>query len=64
MNTKIKELVDKVGMDTGGKWMRIDNVELFAQLIVRECIKAYNDDGYQTDYEQDLKVLQHFGIEE
>jgi hypothetical protein len=51
-------------MDTGGKWMRIDNVELFAQLIVRECIKAYNDDGYQTDYEQDLKVLQHFGIEE
>jgi hypothetical protein len=63
MNIKIKELIDKVGMDTGGKWMRIDNVELFAQLIVKECIKAYNDDGYQTDHEQDLKVLQHFGIE-
>jgi hypothetical protein len=37
--------------------------EKFAELIVRECIRAYNDDGYQTEYEQDLKVLQHFGVE-
>jgi hypothetical protein len=36
----------------------------FAELIVRECIKAYNDDGYQTEYEQDQKVLKHFGVEE
>ena len=34
----------------------------FARLIVKECIKAYNDDGYQTEYDQDLKVLQHFGV--
>jgi len=36
----------------------------FAELIVRECIKAYNDDGYQTEYEQDQKVLKHFGVVE
>lgn len=39
-------------------------VEKFAELIIRECIKAYNDDGYQTEYEQDQKVLKHFGVEE
>ena len=59
MNIKIKELVDKVGMDTGGKWMRIDNVELFAQLIVKECAKVadggWADPGYQ--------IKQHFDIE-
>ena len=40
------------------------DINKFAELIVRECIKAYNDDGYQTEYEQDLRVLQHFGVEE
>jgi hypothetical protein len=38
-------------------------LQKFAELIVRECIRAYNDDGYQTEYEQDQKVLKHFGIE-
>jgi hypothetical protein len=59
MNTKIKELVDKVGMDTGGKWMRIDNVELFAQLIVQECAKVA--DGGWADPGHQIK--QHFDID-
>jgi hypothetical protein len=61
---RVKNLINKVGTDVSGKWVGIDNVELLAELIVRECIKAYNDDGYQTEYEQDLKVLKHFGVEE
>lgn len=60
MNIKIKELVDKVGMDTGGKWMRIDNVELFALLIIQECAKVA--DGEWADPSHQIK--QHFDITE
>ena len=36
---RIKELVNKVGTDVSGKWMGIDNVEMFAELIIAECMK-------------------------
>lgn len=36
----------------------------FAELIVRECIKQYNTDGCQTQWEDDQRVLKHFGVEE
>ena len=41
---------------------RIFSPEKFAELIVREVISVYNHDGYQTPYEEDVKVLNHFGI--
>ena len=36
---------------------------IFAELIVRECIKQYNTDGCQTQWEDDQRVLTHFGVE-
>jgi hypothetical protein len=62
MNKRIRELIaeaDRKCSETRGIYD-----EILAELIVRECIKAYNDDGYQTEYEQDLKVLKHFGIQD
>jgi hypothetical protein len=72
MNEKIKELMKQANIGTtqyGDKGeffdegdITVERFEKFAELIVRECIRAYNDDGYQTEYEQDQKVLKHFGI--
>lgn len=66
MNDKIKDAWEKAAQaHSGDSWAeQTAFLEKFAELIVRECIKAYNDNGYQTEYEQDLKVLQHFGVEE
>jgi hypothetical protein len=38
MNERIKELFEQAGTDVSGKWMSVDNAELFAQLILQECI--------------------------
>jgi hypothetical protein len=76
MNERIKELAISKGifdslcdpfdeLKNGDYYSSVMvDLERFAELIVRECIRAYNDDGYQTEYEQDLKVLKHFGVEE
>lgn len=37
--------------------------EIFVRLILEDVIGIYNDDGHQTEYEQDMKVLTHFGME-
>ena len=76
MNTKIKELVNKVGTDISGKWVGIDNMELFAELIVRECIREleisrkcdpYTGDLFDCEYntcikEQSIMLTEHFGV--
>jgi hypothetical protein len=71
MNKRIKALMGQtLDEKFSGTWSTMDLQDLtkftdrFAELIVRECIRAYNDDGYQTEYEQDLKVLKHFGVKE
>jgi hypothetical protein len=38
MNKQIQELMLLAGTDTSGKWMGVEHVEKFAELIVRECI--------------------------
>ena len=35
--SRIKELIDQVGTDSSGKWMRLDQAESLAELIIREC---------------------------
>jgi hypothetical protein len=62
MNERIRELHSQCKVCDKDTVLYFD-YEKFAELIVRECIKAYNDDGYQTEYEQDQKVLKHFGVE-
>jgi len=37
MSNQIDKLIEKVGTDTSGKWMRIDQVHELAKLIVEEC---------------------------
>jgi hypothetical protein len=71
MNKRIQSLLHKAQIvhNPPGTYPRYDNVSpeqlhKFAELLVRECIEAYNDDGYQTDYLQDLKVLRHFGFKD
>ena len=68
MNERIQQFAEQArtsvpaGLDTV-EWIAKYN-EIFAELIVRECIKTYNDDGYQTEHEQDQRVLKHFGVKE
>jgi hypothetical protein len=79
MNPRIQELVEQSGISLYKKNVldkhfpelydsvycesSAEQLEKFAELIVRECIKTYNDDGYQTEHEQDQRVLKHFGVE-
>jgi len=75
MSERIKELIKQVGTDVSGKWVGIDNIELLAELIVRECVgivegispgyKDYRDqieDAFRRDCMEEIK--HHFGIEE
>jgi len=65
MNEKIKELMLEATKDMPETYYWPGQyVEKFAELIVRECIGVYNDDGYQTEWEQYQKVLKHFGVKE
>ena len=60
MNVKIKELINKVGTDVSGKWVGVDSVELFAELLVLEC--ANIADSAEPFLSSDL-IKQHFGVE-
>ena len=51
----IKKLVDQVGTDTSGKWIQVDKLPEFAELLVKECAKF-------TDHTEEL--YEHFGVEE
>jgi len=66
MNERIREVWIKAAREDSDpdNWDTQEQfIERFAELIVRECIKTYNDDGYQTEHEQDQRVLKHFGVE-
>ena len=66
MNERIKELIKQVGTDSSGKWIGVENVEKFAELIVRECIDWCNaharDDGTAQRIAEDIK--KDFGVEQ
>ena len=61
MNNRIKELITQVGTDVSGKWMNVDNLEKFAELIVQECAEIA--DTAEPFLASDL-IKQHFGVEE
>jgi len=70
MTTRIQDLVLQVGTDTSGKWMRLDQVEKFAELILAECIHvAYNKmaiqklDGIRPSVVCDA-IKEHFGVKQ
>ena len=62
MNERIKELMQKAGTDTSGKWMGVDHATKFAQLIVRECMEVVTRKcASPTAYDA---LVEHFGVEE
>lgn len=73
MNERIKKLVELAGISVRGYYDETGSTPLelqkFAQLIVRECVRYFNED-YQRDFDslwrEDLSkgIKQHFGVEE
>jgi hypothetical protein len=69
MNEKIKKLAEQSGVVMRGKFgkpMNIDELEKFAELIVKECGVALNPmlrDMVSRGKAYDL-IKQHFGVEE
>lgn len=70
MNLQIQQLIDTVGTDVSGKWMAVDKVEKFAELIVKECAQVADAErpsllgcGYITKT-TGMRIKEHFGVEE
>jgi len=65
MNSQIKQLIDTVGTDVSGKWMAVDKVEKFAELIVEECATVIERNLYKNiGWNTSRAVKRHFGIED
>jgi hypothetical protein len=68
---RVKALINKVGTDVSGKWVGIDNVELLAELIVKECaglfpnvyVEIEDEYGHTPVIAADY-IKKHFGVEE
>ena len=71
MTTRIQDLILQVGTDTSGKWMRVDQVEKFSELIVAECLGIVHDaerGGSNEIWDNAVKFIrrdlqEHFGVE-
>jgi hypothetical protein len=76
MNERIRELAEQAGGigydDDGAELTPVlvgKGLEKFADLIVRECVRYFNED-YERDFEtlwrEDLSkgIKEHFGVEE
>jgi hypothetical protein len=64
MSIEIDKLIEQVGTDTSGKWMRIDQVRDLSTLIVQECGVALTPmlrDMVSRGQAYDL-IKQHFGV--
>ena len=59
MNEKIDILIKQVGTDTSGKWVGIDKMPGFAQLVVQECMNNLYLNGYDDAVNQ---LKEHFSI--
>ena len=73
MNERIKQLIEQAtkrypATESSGEFSTFDK-EKFAELIVEECVRYFNED-YQRDFDtlwrEDLSrsIRQHFGVEE
>lgn len=57
MREKTKELVEKVGTDTSGKWVYYDRLDELVQLVVDECINSCENADIKfgaTTYDRDI----------
>jgi hypothetical protein len=66
--SQIEELKQKVKTDTSGKWVQIEELDLFAESIVKECAEVLlRWKGEPFPFDEDLAVSlikEHFGVEE
>ena len=66
MNERIKQLAIEAGFYANPD---VEKFEKFAELIVRECVRYFNED-YERDFDtlwrEDLSkgIKEHFGVEE
>ena len=63
MNQRIKQLIKQAETDVSGKWVSVDNMEVFAKLIVQECAEIARLNT-RVDSKVYLMIEQHFGVEE
>ena len=76
MNERIKELACQTltrfdqDMDGSmepeklGDWIRYDDLEKFAELIIQECIKIADDSQYSCrTFPVSTSIKQHFGVD-
>lgn len=59
MNEQIKELINTIKTDVSGKWVSIDSMSEFANLIVQECAAV----ALREDHDPYECILKHFGVE-
>ena len=69
MNERIKELMQKAGTDSSGKWMGVEHANKFAELIIKKCAKVawhHTPDTEELEYSHLIKdkILAHFGVKE
>ena len=67
MNERIKQLAEQAGsthkQNLGVYQFYADELEKFAQLIVKECMKVSNMSLSKYELPSD-KIAEHFGVEE
>ena len=69
---RVSQLVQQVGTDVSGKWVNIDNMNQFAELIVRECTSVVEDGSFLHDQaptamfakECSSAIKRHFGVKQ
>ena len=67
MNERIRELKQQAGIDFNPDQ---EGLDLFAELIVRECIKlavpedSYRDEWFKAKCDVMDRIKKHFGVEE
>lgn len=65
---KIDHIKSKVEKDVSGKWIRADQLDVFAKLMVEDSIKQlrnWKQEPFPFDEETAVWILKkHFGVEE
>jgi hypothetical protein len=64
---KVQHLVQQVGTDTSGKWINVDRMNQFAELIVNECEQVSLNNSHRDDDMGAIiarNIKRNFGVEE
>ena len=67
---RVDQLIQQVGTDVSGKWINIDHMNQFAELIVRECASVVEGGSFLHDQapaaifakECSSAIKRHFGV--